>query len=210
VFQAFLTTFLIDSGYKTPVQNMDELFASGIKLAYPPEYSFIFEFGDEMEVSNIQRNLANCPAFFNCVLWAKHHKNVSLLIPDISFEYNFAIGNMVDENSKPLLCRLEDGVFSSYSIKMLMIHADPLMRRVNEIIDCVVEAGLYNHWIYLHFNWQKILNKKVGVVHPLDGYYSFNLYHTETAFYLLLMGWCLSALCFMVEVLYNRVLSKTI
>ena len=32
VFQAFLTTFLIDSGYKTPIQNMNELFASGIKL----------------------------------------------------------------------------------------------------------------------------------------------------------------------------------
>jgi hypothetical protein len=35
VFQAFLTTFLIDSGYKTPIQNIDELCASGIKLAYP-------------------------------------------------------------------------------------------------------------------------------------------------------------------------------
>jgi uncharacterized protein YacL len=33
VFQAFLTTFLIDSGYKTPIQNMDELFASGINIA---------------------------------------------------------------------------------------------------------------------------------------------------------------------------------
>ena len=32
VFQAFLTTFLIDSGYKTPIQSMDELFASGIKM----------------------------------------------------------------------------------------------------------------------------------------------------------------------------------
>jgi hypothetical protein len=32
VFQAFFTMFLIDSGYKTPIQNMDELFASGIIL----------------------------------------------------------------------------------------------------------------------------------------------------------------------------------
>jgi len=47
VFQAFLTTFLVDSGYKTPIKNMDELFASDMKLAYPPEYSYIFENGDE-------------------------------------------------------------------------------------------------------------------------------------------------------------------
>jgi len=41
VFQAFLTTFLIDSGYKTPIQNMDELFSSGIKLAKPPNLDVI-------------------------------------------------------------------------------------------------------------------------------------------------------------------------
>jgi len=41
VFQAFLA-ILIDSGYKTPIHNMDELFASGIKLPYPPECCSIF------------------------------------------------------------------------------------------------------------------------------------------------------------------------
>jgi hypothetical protein len=34
---------LVDSGYKTPIQNMDENFASDIKLAYLPEYNLIFE-----------------------------------------------------------------------------------------------------------------------------------------------------------------------
>jgi hypothetical protein len=33
VFQAFLTMFLIDSGYKPPLQNMDDLLVSGIKVA---------------------------------------------------------------------------------------------------------------------------------------------------------------------------------
>jgi hypothetical protein len=53
VFQAFLTTYLIDSGYKASIQNMDELFASGIKLAYPKGYNFLFEIGDEMEASKL-------------------------------------------------------------------------------------------------------------------------------------------------------------
>jgi hypothetical protein len=47
IFQASLTTSLIDSGYNTPIQNMDELFDSGIKLGYPPEYKYIFDLGDE-------------------------------------------------------------------------------------------------------------------------------------------------------------------
>ena len=53
IFLAFLTTFLIDSGYKRTIQNIDELFASGIKLAYTAEYNFLFENGEEKELSKL-------------------------------------------------------------------------------------------------------------------------------------------------------------
>ena len=208
VFQAFLTTYLVDSGYKTPIQNMDKIFASGIKLAYRPDFSLLFEIGDEREVLKIHRHLANCPLISVCVDWAKYQKNVSILFADLSGEYYYASGDFVGKNSKPLLCKLEDGVVFPLSLTMMMFHGDPLMRRVNDIIDRVVEAGLYNYWIILEFKRNKIINLKIAIVHPLDGYYSFNLYHLQTVFYLLLIGWCLSVLCFIFEVLYNRVLSK--
>ena len=207
VFQAFLTTFLIDSGYKTPIKNMDELFASGIKLA-DPYNTFILEIGDETEVSKVRRNRVMCPSYSVCVDWTKYHKNISIMLPDISAELNFAIGDFIGENSKPLICTLEDGVVFPASLTMLMFHGDPLMRRVNEIIDRVVEAGLYNYWISLEFNRYKISSHKLSLVQQLDGYYSFNLYHMQTAFYLLFMGWCLSAISFMVEVLYKCLLTK--
>ena len=69
VFQIFIAKFLTDSGYKIPIQNMDQLFASGIKLAYPPEYSFIFEKRDETELPVVFRIGVNCPSFgfvWNC------------------------------------------------------------------------------------------------------------------------------------------------
>jgi hypothetical protein len=208
VIQVSLTKFLIDSGYKTPIQNMDELFASGIKLAYQPEYNFIFENGDETEASNVQINRANCPSFELCVDWAKYQKNVSLFLIDIAAEKNFAAGNFVGENSEPLLCRLEDGVFFTTGLSMIMFYGDPLMKRVTEIIDRVVEAGFYNLWISFGINVNKLRSRKIGSFQPLDGYYRFNMYHLQPAFYLLLMGWSISVICFMVELLYNRVLSK--
>ena len=61
VFQSFLTTFLIDSDYKTPIQNMDELFASGIKFAYPKEYNYFFENGDDTELSKVEKK--SCDLF---------------------------------------------------------------------------------------------------------------------------------------------------
>jgi hypothetical protein len=89
-----------------------------------------------------------------------------------------------------------------------MFHGDPLMRRVNEIINRIVEAGLYNYRIPLEMHMTKLRSRKIALVHPLDGYYSFNLYHILPAFYFLLMGLCLSLFCFMVEILYNRLLNK--
>jgi len=59
VFQAFLTTFVIDSGYKTPIQNRDELFASGIKFSYVADKSYIFESGDETEASKVQKKICD-------------------------------------------------------------------------------------------------------------------------------------------------------
>jgi hypothetical protein len=139
---------------------------------------------------------------------AKYQKNVSIILADIEAELNYAIGNYVGEETKPLLCMLEYGVISPSSLTMLMFHGDPLMKRDNDIIERVVEAGLYNYWISLLCNLEKISSQKIAPVHPLDDYYSFTLYHLQTAFYILLMGWCLSALCLIFEVLYNCVLKK--
>ena len=208
VFQAFLTTFLIDSGYKPPIRNMDELFASGIKLAYFPEHNYIFENADEAETLKVHRNRVNCPSRFTCLNWARYQKNVSLLLSDIVAERYYAGDFFIGENSESSLCRLEDSVVLNPGISMVMFHGDPLLRRVTEIIDRVVEAGIYNYWISLNLIEYKSFSRKIVIVHPLDGYYSFNLYHMQPAFYLLLIGWCLSALCFMVELFYNRVLNK--
>ena len=59
---------------------------------------------------------------------------------------------MLEENSEPFLFSLKEGIVYNYGVSMIMLQGDPLMRRVPEIIDRVVEAGLYNFWIsqYLH------------------------------------------------------------
>jgi hypothetical protein len=208
VFQAFLTSFLTDPGYKTPIRNMDELFASGIKFGYNPEYNTYYNIGDETEVSKIYRNLVNCQKYWDCINWASYHKNASILLSEDDAEMLYFFGEIVGENSKPLLCKLEDGVIIPYAKTMLMFHVDPLMRRVSEIIDRVFEAGIYIHWRSLLSSSFKAMMQKVAIDQQLNNYYSFNLYHMQTVFYLLLMGCCLSALCFVVEVLYNLFLRK--
>ena len=76
-----------------------------------------------------------------------YHKNVWILFSDRYPEIYYAIGDMLGENSEPLKCRLEDEVLCSDGLRMKMLQGRSLMKRVTEIVDRVVEAGLYNYWI---------------------------------------------------------------
>jgi hypothetical protein len=139
-----------------------------------------------------------------------NQRNVSILIHDVIAEEYYANGGYLGENSEPLLCRLEDGVVHTKGLGMVMIYGDPLLGRVNKIIDRVVQAGIYNCWISCRLNLIKIYARMIALVHPLEGYHSFNLCHIQPAFYLLWIGWCLGALCFALELMYNSLFHKRI
>jgi len=118
------------------------------------------------------------------------------------------VDSFVGDNSETLLRKLEDGLVYFIGLHRVMFHGESLMRRVNELIAHFFEAGLYNFWITISKGKSKFFTRIKAIFHPLDGYYSFKLYHLHPAFYLLLIDWCLSALCFMIELLCNCVSNK--
>jgi len=123
------------------------MFASGIKLAFPDTYNFIVDNGDETEKSIVGKNRVNCPSGLACEIWAMNQRNISILFNDVLAENCYANGSFLGENSEPLMCRLEDGVVYTKGFGMVMLYGDPLMGPVNKIIDRLVQAGIYNHWI---------------------------------------------------------------
>jgi hypothetical protein len=205
VFQAFLTTFLVDPGYKKPIENIDELLASGMLLSYDHKFHFLFT-NDDVIGTHLQRQCAGIVPVYIGLDWAVHHKNTSVFVVDLDLEIMYLIIERLRESYEPL-CKIEDVMVHNGGLTMLMFHGDPLLRRVSELLVRVVEAGLYSHWISRIFNEAKVAVRKITLVNPLDEYYSFKMYHMQPAFYLLLMGLCLSSLCFMFELLYNRFLS---
>ena len=52
--------------------------------------------------------------------------------------------DLLGENSEPLLCRLEDGVVHNNGLRMIMLPGNPLMRRVNEIMEMDISARTFD------------------------------------------------------------------
>jgi hypothetical protein len=180
---------------------MDELLATGMLLLHHKKFNFIF-------MENLQPELEQNFLYNLDLLWTFSHRNTSVFLADLDVEPLIAMGGFDRKQSEPLFLKLKDGLIYNDGLSMLTFHGDPLLRRVSGIVGRVVEAGLYNHWISLNLNEHKVRFKRIALDNPLDEYYSFKMYHMHPAFYLLLMGWCLSFLCFMVELLYNRFSSK--
>ena len=82
---------------------MDELFASGIKLEYTPDYNLIFEIGDESEVPKLQRILEknSMKSYSVCLEWRIYHKSASIFISDFLAELNYANINLYARTLNP-------------------------------------------------------------------------------------------------------------
>jgi hypothetical protein len=66
---------------------MDELFSSGIMLAYPPSYNYVLEYGDEKEAIIVNRNGVNFSSYGDCLNRAKFQKNISIFCLILELNY---------------------------------------------------------------------------------------------------------------------------
>jgi hypothetical protein len=136
------------------------------------------------------------------VKWAYVYKNISLILDELSIEERYFSSSLMDENSKPLLCRLEDGIVMYGDSVMMMRMGDPLLERINDIIDSVVEAGIFMQWKKSHFDNMKVRAGAIRSNIPVNNYHSFAMEHMLPAFYLLLMGYAVSTSIFILEISY--------
>jgi len=143
-----------------------------------------------------------------CANWAFYHKYDPFFISDRSAVINIDYAHILSKSSKSWFCRLQNEMVYNKGLRMVMMKGEPLLRRVSKILDRVVELWFYNFWVSLNRHVSKFLYREIAIDHNLDGYYTFILYHLHPAFYLLLVGYCLNALCFIFQ-LYNRLINKT-
>jgi hypothetical protein len=110
VFQAYLTTFLIEPGYEEPIKTVGEMLKSEKLFGLVRRYDFLFTNTSNSVHSAIVKDVVQCPDEITCFIWAAVYLNISTVIRVLDMETYRAMGNWIDENNRPFLCELKNGV----------------------------------------------------------------------------------------------------
>jgi hypothetical protein len=207
VFQAYLTTFLIEPGYVEPIKTVEQMLASDMKFGFFHWYEKFFTGTSDSTDSTILKNAIRCPIYDTCLNWTTVYHNISTILSDFTIFFREAAGIWTDENNRPLACELEYSSVETTGIALLVSQGSPLLEFINDGIGHILEGGFFLHIRNMGLHKIK-LESSFGFSTFDDTYYAISVSHLQTAFYLLMLGYVLAVACFVTEIMWHRYRSK--
>ncbi|PNF30095.1 hypothetical protein B7P43_G03135 [Cryptotermes secundus] len=197
VFQAFLTTFLINPGRERHIESIQELLNSGLPYGFDPQCDKTFNDTEESVMRTILKHRIPCSPYTTCMDWVAYHRNFSTPSTDNIVDY-FITTKYVDYQGTPLLCALKEEFYSSNNV-IHILKGNPLFQRVNEIVGRIVESGIFNQWTKELFDTLKLKKGVISLRTLQDEYYNLNLEHMQSAFWVLFVGLAMGTAVFVVQ-----------
>jgi hypothetical protein len=179
-------------------RNLEELARSDMKLGFAYKDEVFYQDRTDSQARHILAKKVECFGSDTCYIWAKKYKNLSILTSDLLYKFQSS-KNPSDDTSSNSLCQIEDGVVERGPIVMVLPKGSALLDRINDIIFHVVEAGVFGEWVKMTDHIQMVKEKAFFPGGLSDEYYKLSLEHLQSAFYLLLFGYCLSFAIFVTE-----------
>jgi hypothetical protein len=122
-------------------------------------------------------------------------------------EYYRRMEGWTDENNRPLLCELEDGVVRRIDLAIVVRKRSPFFEVIDNVVGRIVEGGIFMQIKKRDFVKENVKTK--FDFNMLDDTYSaMNIRHLQTAFYFLMLGYVLAAVCFVTEIMWHRYRSR--
>jgi hypothetical protein len=207
VFQAYLTTFLIEPGYEKPIRTIEEMLKSEKKFGFSAWYSLFFPNSSDPVYSAIAKDALKCPDEPTCFIWAAVYHNISVAIKDLNVEAYRAMGNWTDENNRPLLCEIEGGIVRTFDFALMVKKGNPIFKFIDDVLRHIVEGGLFIHINKIGFHKLKS-ESKFDDPTLSDTYYAIGIIHLQTAMYFLMLGYVLAVVGFVTEIMWYRYSTK--
>jgi hypothetical protein len=186
---------------------VEQMLNSETSFGFTRSYQHLFSDTSETMDSAIIKDAVECPDVDTCSIWASIYQNISTILFDMHMGIFRRNEKLIDENNKPLLCELEDGVIRTFAFTISVRKRSYYFDFMNDVIDRIVEGGIFMHIKKNLFEKEEI-QVEFNIHTSDDEYFIFGVSHLLTAFYLLMLGYVLAVVCFVIEILWHRYRSK--
>ena len=200
VFQAFFTTFLVKPSFERKINTEEELLDSGIRYGYADYYS------DVIRNTTISSGGSNCEDHNACLENVIKYGNFVTVSNLFHVDY-YRTSLSWHEIHLPV-CTMEEDI-SKVSIVMYLKKGHPLLERINKVMMDMVEAGMMVKWMNEFMYMKRIQSISyygrdfaTGSDDLGGKYVPFTLFHLQSAFFVLLIGYIISVSTFAVELIY--------
>jgi hypothetical protein len=132
--------------------------------------------------------------------------DLALFFTKYNNEYMAALKYM-DGDGKPLVCQFDGSYYRQYVV-IPVPKGNPMLDAYNNIIRLVHQAGLIEKW-WQDLKYTATLSSAKDFNLPVGEYIKLTLEHLQSAFYFLFLGYCVSIMSFLSEILRCRKRSMT-
>jgi hypothetical protein len=197
VYQAYMTSYLIDPGLQHQISSETELFDSGIILGMPSTIpSIIPSIKDE-----IHHQYYLCEDLTTCEDRMAFKGDMAFFFSKYGMEY-FATSKYLDGDSKTLVCKFDE-IYSIQLTTFPVPRGSQLLETFNKIIRQLSEGGFNDKW-WKDLQYSATLDLASNLNLPPGEYIKLNLQHLQSAFYFLFFGCFLSIFAFLSEIFCCR------
>jgi hypothetical protein len=196
VYQAHLTSFLIDPGLQHQLSSEDEILMSGIEYSTVISMTFLYP-----DLKGTRYKRLNNTVEANFAQERVAEGTLAFLYSKFPVEYNMAL-KYTDANGVPSICKIEE----DFTFNLVTIHVPkgfPMKPKYDKFLRTLLQAGLVNWW-WEQLKYTASLERARSFGSPPGEYIVLTLKHLQSAFYFLMIGYAISAVFFLIELSYHH------
>jgi hypothetical protein len=200
VYEAYLTSFLIDAGLQQQLDSEDAILKSGIEYGAASSAFSLYPGLSERryrhmkyieEAETIGDSVANGTlAFLSSVLITEYV---------IATKYT-------DTDGRPTMCDIK-GDFAAGIVTIFVPKGFPFKARYDKVLSFLAQAGLVDFW-WEDLKYAAILERALDFNLPRGEYVVLTMEHLQSAFYFLLLGYAMSVTSFLLELSLQHLRGK--
>jgi hypothetical protein len=200
VFQTFFTSYLVDPGIQRQISNIDELLNSGMQFGFRPDIEHYYKGSDMKRNQELLKRKGGCISTSRCVSRIIHTRNYATIAE------SWLVQKLLSgAHHREHVCPMNDfEIFPIYLI-ICLSKGHILLDSLNKITFSLAETG-----IILHESKQQRINSDIEVRKESkdEVYFVFAIKHLRMVFYVLFLGYIVSFVVFLGEILCRRISIK--